>query len=153
MARISDLPEGLARHMKALPLPTFDATPYAAGPPATARRVALISSAGLAMRGEAPFALGGADYRVIPGDAAQSDIVMSHISVNYDRTGYLRDWNVALPLDRLREMAAEGDIGSVADHHYSFMGATDPGEMESAARSIAGFMKADGVDAVVLLPV
>lgn len=105
------------------------------------------------MRGEAPFGMGGADYRVIPGDAGPGDIVMSHISVNYDRTGFQRDWNVVFPLDRLREMAADGEIGSVADHHYSFMGATDPAEMKSAAKAIAGHMAAEGVDAVLLLPV
>lgn len=153
MARISDLPEGLARHMHDLPLPTFETTPFADGPPVSDRRVALVSTAGLSMRGEAPFAMGGADYRVIPGDAGQEDIVMSHISVNYDRTGYHRDWNVVLPLDRLREMAADDDIGSVADNHYSFMGATDPEKMKPAAEAIAGHMAAEGVDAVVLLPV
>lgn len=153
MARLSDMPETLQAHMRNLPLPEFETTPYAEGPALSERRVALISTAGLSMRGEAPFALGGADYRVVPGDASQADIVMSHISVNYDRTGFLRDWNVALPLDRLKEMAADGEIGAVADHHYSFMGATDPSEMQPAAKAIAGHMAAEGVDAVVLLPV
>lgn len=153
MAIFSELPEGLARHLSKLPMPSFDTTPFVTGAPRKQRRVALISTAGLSMRGEAPFAMGGADYRVIPGDAAQGDIVMSHISVNYDRTGYQRDWNVVLPLDRLHEMAADGEIGSVADRHYSFMGATDPAEMEAAAKDIAGVMAAEQVDAVLLLPV
>ena len=153
MARLSDMPDALARHMATLPLPSFPATPFVNGPSLAERRVALISTAGLSMRGEAPFGLGAADYRVIPGDAKAGDIVMSHISVNYDRTGYLMDWNVVLPLDRLREMAAEGAIGSVADHHYSFMGATDPAAMEPGARDIARHMAADQVDAVLLLPV
>jgi len=153
MARFSELPEGLARHLSKLPLQSFETTPFVTGRPRQERRVALISTAGLSMRGEAPFAMGGADYRVIPGDAGQGDIVMSHISVNYDRTGYQRDWNVVLPLDRLHEMAADGEIGSVADRHYSFMGATDPAEMQSAANDIAGVMAAEKVDAVLLLPV
>ena len=153
MARLADMPPTLAKHMEILPLPAFESTPAVAGKALNARKVALISTAGLSMRGEAPFAMGGADYRVIPGDAGQGDIVMSHISVNYDRTGYQRDWNVVLPLDRLREMAADGAIGAVAEHHYSFMGATDPAQMEPAVRDIAGFMKGEGVDAVVLLPV
>jgi D-proline reductase (dithiol) PrdB len=153
LARIEDMPEGLAKHMRHLPLPEFSETPYVSGPAVAERRVALVSTAGLSMRGEAPFGMGGADYRVIPGDAGPGDIVMSHISVNFDRTGYQRDWNVVLPLDRLREMASDGVIGSVADHHYSFMGATDPAEMESAAKDIAGHMAAEGVNAVLLLPV
>ena len=74
--------KGLAKHMRHLPLPEFQETPYVSGPPVAERRVALVSTAGLSMRGEAPFGMGGADYRVIPGDAGPGDIVMSHISVN-----------------------------------------------------------------------
>ena len=50
-------------------------------------------------------------------------------------------------------MDEEGLIGSVASNHYSFMGATDPRDMEDDARHLAGVLKADQVDAVVLLPV
>jgi len=153
LAKLEDLPESLAHHMRVLPLPAFEEAPFASGPPLGERRVALVSTAGLSMRGEAPFDMGGADYRVIPGDADAGDIVMTHISVNYDRTGYQRDWNVVFPLERLREMAADGEIGSVADNHYSFMGATDPELMKPSAEAIAGFMNAEGVDAVLLLPV
>ena len=64
-----------------------------------------------------------------------------------------QDWNVVFPLDRLRELAETGTIGGVADFHYSFMGATDPVQMESAARQIAGPLKEDGVNAVLLVPV
>ena len=78
---------------------------------------------------------------------------MSHISINYDRTGFQEDWNVVFPLDRLGELAAEGAIGSVAATHYSFMGATDPVLMEDYAREVAGRLKQDKVDAVILSPV
>jgi D-proline reductase (dithiol) PrdB len=78
---------------------------------------------------------------------------MSHISINFDRTGFQEDWNVAFPLDRLNELAADGVIGSVARTHYAFMGATDPVEMEPHARELAGRLKADRVDAVILSPV
>jgi len=93
------------------------------------------------------------DYRVIPGDIAARDLVMSHISTNFDRTGFQQDWNVVFPLDRLKELAAEGIIGSVAAFHYSFMGATDPAEMEPAARNLAVLLKGDGVDGALLVPV
>ena len=63
------------------------------------------------------------------------------------------DWNVVLPLDRLNELAAEGTIGSVAATHYSFMGATDPVQMVDGAREVAGKLKADHVDAVLLTSV
>jgi D-proline reductase (dithiol) PrdB len=47
------------------------------------------------------------------------------------------DWNVVFPLDRLNELVSEGTIGSVAATHYSFMGATDPVQMEPYARELA----------------
>ncbi len=78
---------------------------------------------------------------------------MSHISINYDRTGFMQDLNVVLPLERLAEMAECGKIGSLAARHYSFMGATDPAEMENEAAQVAGMLKADQVDAVLLVPV
>ena len=67
--------------------------------------------------------------------------------------GFQEDWNVVFPLDRLRELAAEGAIGSVAQTHYSFMGATDPVQMEPHARELAHRLKQDAVDAVILPPV
>jgi D-proline reductase (dithiol) PrdB len=53
----------------------------------------------------------------------------------------------------LRELAAERVIGSVAATHYSFMGATDPVQMEPHARELADRLKSDEVDAVILSPV
>ena len=52
-----------------------------------------------------------------------------------------------------KELAASGEIVSVAKYHYAFMGSTDPVQMEGAVRTLAGHLKADGVDTVFLLPV
>ena len=54
---------------------------------------------------------------------------------------------------RSRELAGLGVIGSVADFHYSFMGATAPQQMETAARTLAGLLKKDKVTAALLVPV
>jgi len=78
---------------------------------------------------------------------------MDHVSVSHDRTGFQHDVNVVFPLERLQELAEAGEIGSVADFHYSFMGATNPNEMEPQVRKLAGILKADGVNTVVLAPV
>jgi D-proline reductase (dithiol) PrdB len=78
---------------------------------------------------------------------------MTHISTNYDRSGFLQDVNVAFPLDRLRECAERGEIGSVARYHYSFMGATDPARMEGAAGDLAKVLAGDAVDLALLIPV
>jgi D-proline reductase (dithiol) PrdB len=74
----------------------------------------VISTAGLQLRDDRPFARGDADNRVFRRDTPAEDIVMSHISVNFDRTGYQKDLNVVFPIERLGEMATEKIIGSVA---------------------------------------
>ena len=153
MARLDLMPKDERKHLLALPCPTFDSFPWVTGPPLAKRRVAVITTAGLHLRGNTPFGVGASDYRIIPADTSANELVMSHISTNFDRTGFQQDWNVVFPLDRLRELARDNVIGSVADYHYSFMGATDPVRMEATARSLARIMKQDGVDAVLLVPV
>lgn len=154
MAILENLPELEQKHLIALPCPTFEKKPWADGPPLNQRRVAIISTAGLHRKDDRPFTMAAGDfYRVIPGDIKANDLVMSHVSTNFDRSGYQQDWNVIFPLDRLNEFCEQGVIGSVADYHYSFMGAHDPVPLEATARDIAGLMKKDRVDAAFLVPV
>jgi D-proline reductase (dithiol) PrdB len=153
MTRLTDLPEAQAQRLATLDCPDFATMPFVTGPPLAERRVAIVSSAGLVVRGEKPFRGGDADYRVIPGGTPPDQLLISHVSINFDRNGFQEDWNVVFPIDRLRELAAEGAIGSLAATHYSFMGATDPLRMEENARAVAGRLKADNVDAVLLSPV
>ena len=160
MVRLSDISQAESDALLAIACPTFSGEPWQGGPPLAERRVAIVSTAGLHLRDDRPFALTygdtaafPGDYRVIPGTAAANDLVMSHVSVNFDRTGYQQDWNVVFPLDRLRELAAAGTIGSVAAFHYSFMGAAPPVQLEEPARRLAQLLAADAVDAVLLVPV
>ncbi len=153
MTRLTDLPPAMAKRLAELECPQFATTPWVNGPPLSERRVAIVSSAGLVVRGETPFRGRDADFRAIPSQTRPDRLLMSHISINYDRTGFQEDWNVVFPLDRLNELAQEGAIGSVAATHYSFMGATDPVQMEGYAREVALRLKRDNVDAVLLSPV
>jgi D-proline reductase (dithiol) PrdB len=153
MTRLTDLPPAQAKRLAELECPQFATTPWVDGPPLAERRVAIVSSAGLVVHGETPFRGRDADFRVIPSETRPNRLLMSHISINYDRTGFQEDWNVVFPLDRLDELAAEGTIGSVAATHYSFMGATDPVQMVGHSREVAGRLKRDKVDAVLLSPV
>ena len=153
MFRMSDLPEGAQAALLAVDCPQYDSNPWVSGPPLSERRVAIVSSAGLVCRGERPFPFGADEYRVIPGDTTAADLLMSHASSNFDRTGYQQDLNVIFPIDRLAELAADGVIGSVAAYHYSVMGATRPEKLEPKAREIAGLLKEDEVNAVLLVPV
>jgi D-proline reductase (dithiol) PrdB len=78
------------------------------GPALPWRRVAIVSSAGLVVRGENPFRGRDPDYRVIPAEIKPDELLISHISINFDRTGFQEDWNVVFPLDRLREAGRRG---------------------------------------------
>lgn len=153
MTRLTDLPPGQAKRLAEAECPRFETTPWVTGPALSQRRIAIVSSAGLFVRGEMPFRGRDADYRVIPAGTKPEELLVSHISINFDRTGLQEDWNVAFPLERLNELAAEGTIGSVANNHYSFMGASDPLQMEPHARELADDLKRDQVDSVLLCPV
>jgi len=153
VTRLVDLPPAQAKRLAELECPNFATEPWVTGPPLSRRRVAIVSSAGLVVRGEDPFRGRDPDYRAIPTSTKPEELLVSHISINFDRTGFQEDWNVVFPLDRLNELAGDGVIGSVAATHYSFMGATDPVEMEPHARELAGRLKRDHVDAVILSPV
>ncbi|MBI4184472.1 MAG: selenoprotein B glycine/betaine/sarcosine/D-proline reductase [Proteobacteria bacterium] len=153
MAHIDEWPEDARDELLNRPMPDFGPAPFVKGAALARRRVAIVSTAGLHRRSDAPFADGSADYRVIPADTPAGEIVMSHVSTNFDRTGFQRELNVVFPIDRLRELAGEGAIGSVAAFHYSFMGATPVERMEGSAREVARLLKGDHVDAVLLVPV
>lgn len=124
--------------------------------------IAVVSTAGLSMKGEPPFDAegerrnpwwGDPSYRVIPRTARTGDVVASHLHIE---TRYIaEDLNVALPLERLDELEGDGRIGRSAPSHYSFMGyLLDPTRFlaESVSAMIAS-MRAEDVDAVVFVPV
>ena len=153
MVRLRDLSSWDRQHILDADVPTFEERPWVTPPPPAERRVAIVTTAGLTTRTDTRFWMGSTDYRVIPADAGADDLIMSHASINYDRSGFQQDLNVVFPIDRLKELAAEGVIGSVADFHYSFQGAIDAELLEPAAAQLAGLLKKDAVDAVLLTPV
>ena len=158
MVRLADLPESeRTSHLDRIStLPRFADSPWAIGPSLAKRRVAVVTTAGLHRRGDQPFDTGGAgiDYRVIPGDVTSADLVMSHASVNFDRTGFQSDWNVVFPIDRLKELVRDKIVGTLAAYHYSYMGAIPQvTRYDPKARELASLLKAANVDAVLLTPV
>lgn len=146
--RAEQVPKALAE----APCPEGISPAAVAGGPLHERRVAFISTAGLMHAGDRPFSLGSADYRVIDTEDPRP-LQMSHISTNFDRSGFAQDLGVVFPLDVLQELADDGRIASVARFHYAFMGATEPERMEPAARDLATVLAGDGVDLVCLIPV
>ncbi|MBI2567636.1 MAG: hypothetical protein HYV63_11440 [Candidatus Schekmanbacteria bacterium] len=161
MAHIADLPIVLRTALRLYPWRQIaDPVPLTVlRKPITASTVALVTTAGLVRPGDAPFddAVAGGDYsfRVLPATTDVAALEEHHRSASFDHSGIARDPNLAFPLDRLREMAAEGAIGAVAPRHLSFMGSiTAPGRLvRRTAPAAAALLAADGVDIALLVPV
>ena len=155
MVRLSDLPEYEQAHLLAKKLPAMTPPQWVApSKPLNQMRVALITTAGLHTRNETGFNFLDASFRPIANEANGADLVMSHSSVNFDRSGFAEDVNLVFPIDRFRELEQQGQIGSLGDVHYSFMGAGHtPDAYEQGAEQVAGLLKKDKVDAVFLTPV
>ncbi len=109
MTRLTDLPPDQAKRLAEVECPDFETRPWVTGPALSQRRVAIVSSAGLVVRGEDPFRGRDPHYHAIPATTPAKDLLCSHISINFDRTGLQEDWNVAFPLDRLRRAGGRGD--------------------------------------------
>jgi D-proline reductase (dithiol) PrdB len=122
-------------------------------------RVALVCSAGISRRDQPPFE-----------NRAQDDLSVREIDVatlaeelviNYDYFDHAdadADINCLLPLSRLRELATEGFIGSVAPLAYT-MGigrwqdqATPERLQHEVAMDLARRCHAQGADAVLMVP-
>ena len=154
MVRLTDLHLDDRANLTGKRLPRFDPPAYVPAPPLARSRVVLVTTAGLHVRGDRVFDMASAEYRAIGGETAAHDLVMSHTSVNFDRSGFAEDVNVVFPIDRFRELQASGAIGSMADVHYSFMGAyLEPTDYAPSARELAALLRGDGVDSVFLTPV
>jgi D-proline reductase (dithiol) PrdB len=160
MPRIHDLPLWLRTVIVAYPWRHIDPVPVARlRKPLSACRVALVTTAGLVPPGEPPFDPGvrGGDvsYRIIRADTDLARLEEHHRSSSFDHSGVAKDRNVALPLDRLRELSSERVIGDVAPRHLSFMGSiTAPGRLvRKTAPEAAALLQEDGVDVALLVPV
>ncbi len=155
MVRLSDLPEYEREHL-------ISKSDEPVGPPVWVNpqkrlaemRIALLTTAGLHFRDAPAFEFADATFRPISTEEDANTLVMSHSSANFDKSGFAEDVNLVYPIDRFRELAASGKIGSVASVHYSFMGAgLLPEAYAESASQVAGMLKQDNVDAVFLTPV
>jgi hypothetical protein len=125
-------------------------------------RVALVSSAALALRDDTPFDQegewrnpwwGDPSFRVLPRDTRTGDATSHHLHI--DTSVPERDLDSVMPLARLAELESEGFVGSSAPSHYSFMGyILKPKELlERSAPAMIEGMKREDVDAALLVPV
>ena len=123
--------------------------------------VALLSSGGIALKSDRPFDQegerrnpwwGDPSYRIIPSTACEQEIEVYHLHINPDFAR--RDLNCLLPIQRLAELQAAGEVGAVAPSHYSIMGYL-PQPDEMLARSVPAIiqqLKDERVDVLLLVP-
>ena len=132
------------------------------GKPLSEARVALVSTAALALHDDQPFDQegerrnpwwGDPSFRVLPRDTRTGDAVSYHMHI--DTSVPERDLDSVMPLARLAELESEGVVGSSAPSHYSFMGyiLKEQELLETSAAAMITRMKTEGVDAVLLVPV
>lgn len=124
--------------------------------------VALLSSAGLALKSDLPFDQegerqnpwwGDPSYRLLPRDAEANDIALYHMHVSKKIVEI--DINTFFPLGHLVDLEKGGAIGQVAAHHYSYMGYTLQPQvlLEETLPAMIEHMKQDRVDVILLVPV
>ena len=153
MVHWNDIPETLRERFSRTLFSPFEETPWAGPQALTEARVAIVTTAAIHQVEDRPFTGHDGDFRLIPGDVDYGDLAMTHSSVNFDRSAYQQDVNIAFPLEHLHRLAAAGEIGSVAAWHYSFMGSTAAGRMEPAACEVAARLNQDAVTLVLLIPI
>ena len=155
-----EFPPAVRLFLKAYPWRRIDPVPWSPlRKPLAVCRLALVSSAGFVLPGQEPFdaSIRGGDvsFREIPSGAEAAALIDTHRSRSFDHSGLRSDPNLALPLDRARELHAAGRIGSVNRRHLSFMGSiTAPGRLvRDTAPRAARALSEDGVDVALLVPV
>ncbi len=160
MAKLSDLKFSYRLYMKGYIYRCHDWRPGAVlRKPLSEAKIACVSTASFFLPEQEPFdeCVRGGDfsYREIPAGANLASMGLSHRSDAFDEKGLLADHNLAMPVDRLREMAEAGEIGAVAERHYSFQGSIPaPGRLiKKTAPEVAAKLVEAGVDGVILTPV
>ncbi len=129
------------------------------GKPASEARFALVTTGGYSIDGEQepmrPIPNFGGDepqVREIPLDVDRTKLTINH--PGYDHRFAKEDPNANLPLDRLREMAEAGEIGSIADPTHVLMGlVVDVAPLiRTTIPALVEKLRADDVEAVLLVP-
>ncbi len=122
-------------------------------------KIALITSSGLVRRSDRPFDLsnpgGDPTYRLIPSNSDPSELTLSIVSTNWDRSGFMADVNVVFPMERLRELVQERVLGSLAANFYAFMGSIfdiNP-VIAKSAPEVGRRLRDERVDIALLVPV
>ncbi len=88
--------------------------------------IAIVTAAGVHQKDQEAFniadELGDLTYRLMGEDVESSNLMVTHH--HYEHEDADSDINVVFPIDRLRELQADGFIGGIARKHIGYMGYT-----------------------------
>ena len=160
MGELSEFSLAVRLFLKAYPWRRIDPVPWTPlEKPLNQCRLALVSSAGLVLPNQQRFddSIKGGDpsFREIPSDADVQTLIDTHRSESFDHAGVHSDPNLAFPIDRVKELAASGRVGSVTRCHISFMGSiTVPGRLlRDSVPVMASLLTEDAADVALLVPI
>ncbi|MGH9613835.1 MAG: glycine/sarcosine/betaine reductase selenoprotein B family protein [Bryobacteraceae bacterium] len=160
MAQLSDLPLKYQLLIRGYPFRRVNWRPGThLSRPLIQSRIALVTTAGFYLPDQVPFEQSyrhdDCSYREIPWGTAVEQLQIGQTSDAFDHSGIEADRNLALPLDRLRELIEAGFVGESAPRHFSIMGSIiAPARLISeSGPEIASKLKDDSVDDVLLAPV
>jgi D-proline reductase (dithiol) PrdB len=114
-------------------------------------RVALVSSGGFYASDQEPFGENDASFRLVPVQTRREDLRIYHHGYRDDDAD--RDPNCVFPIERLRELAAVGVIGSLAEAAVSFVTFYSARRDVERAPRIAEALQRMQVDAALCVPV
>lgn len=117
-------------------------------------RLGLIASGGIYAEGQTAFTFkDDLTYRAIPNDTAAADLRATHFA--YDLTDARRDINVVFPIDALRAMVTDGEIGELAPDLLTCMGGiySQRRVREELGPALVERCRRDEIEAVLLVPV
>jgi D-proline reductase (dithiol) PrdB len=116
-------------------------------------RLCLLASGGIYVTGQTAFHYkDDTSYRAIPKNVKTQDLRATHFA--YDLTAVRTDPNAVFPIDILRRLAADGFIGGLTAHAYTFMGGIYSSRRvrEEMAPRLVKQMLVEGADLALLVP-
>jgi D-proline reductase (dithiol) PrdB len=116
-------------------------------------RVALGSSGGVYVSGQEPFHFrDDTSLRVVPSATRTEDLRVAHFG--YPTHDAELDPNCVFPLERLRELAADGTIGELSPRAFTWMGGiySQRRVLDELVPELVSKVKEDDVDLFYIVP-
>jgi D-proline reductase (dithiol) PrdB len=159
MATMDELPPPVRDFVRAYSWHRIDPVPWAeVRTPLRRARVGLVATACMTNPGDPPFDAeqpgNDPSIRIVDSATDPAALVNTFPGQGFDHAGLAADANLLVPLVRLREMAAGGEIGEIAPRTVSLCGHLPKPRrlIDPVAPEIARMFVRDSADVVLLVP-